>query len=439
MTPKRRPVLPVRKALGSLDVTCGGLLLRRLRRTNITKRSRIYGTSGLLLAAMLLYALNLRAPFIAVAPIVDTIADGLGVTPETVGLLTGIPVLCFAFFSPVASLLASRIGIEQAITVSLATVFVGTCIRSSGNFQMAVVGTIIIGAAITIGNVCVPVLISRDFAQSAGIVTGLYTAALNVGSVLTTIITAPLAEAVGWRWALAAWTVVMVAAAVVWRKATAQRRGAPVPLVGVHSGDEPVLGSIWRRPVAWFIALAFAGQSFSYYAVTTWLPSILGDELNMSDSGAGGAASIFQLFGVLGGVGIPLLLTRRAPLKAVFVITTTLWLTLPVGLLVAPELWPLWAACAGTAQGGNFTILFTLIVHHSRAQSEARRMSAMVQTIGYSAAAVGPFIVGAIHTQSGGWTAPLLVMVCSLAVMATSGVLAATRRVPVARDEALTA
>ena len=378
---------------------------------------------------MLAYALNLRAPFVSLAPIVTPVAEGLGVSPESVGLLTGIPVLCFALFAPFASVLLAKVGIERAIFFSLLGVFVGTCIRSAGTFELALLGTVVIGAAITIGNVSVPVLISRDFAQSAGAVTGMYTAALNLGSVITTLFIAPLAAAVGWQWALMAWSLVMLVATVLWRRATAGRVHTPISLVHSASADD-ALEPVWRRGVAWCLVLAFAGQSFSYYAVTTWLPEILGDLRGLSASGAGGAASVFQLFGIAGAVGVPLLVARGASLRAVFAGMSMLWLTLPIGLLVAPQLWPVWAACAGMSQGGNFTIIFTLVVQRSRAQSEARRMSAMVQALGYTAAAVGPFALGAIHTRSGGWTVPLLVVVGALCVMAVSGLAAATTRRP---------
>ena len=396
---------------------------------DISRRTSIYGTSGLLLLAMLVYALNLRAPFVALAPIVTTVADGLGVTPETVGILTGIPVLCFALVAPLASMLLARIGIERAISLSLLVVFVGTCIRSAGSFELAVLGTVLIGAAITIGNVAIPVLISRDFSQSAGAVTGLYTGALNLGSVITTIVTAPLASAFGWRWALVAWGLVMLVAAGLWQRATAGRDKRPVVLVPAHGTSDAELGPVWRRGIAWCLTLTFVGQAFSYYAVTTWLPKILADVQGMSDSGAGGAASIFQFFGIVGGVGVPLLMSRRMPLRAVFACMSALWLSLPLGLLVAPGLWPLWAALAGASQGGNFTVIFTLVVQRSRTQSEARRMSAMIQGIGYGAAAAGPYAIGALHTGTDGWTVPLVVVLGALTIMTVSGLLATgTRR-----------
>ena len=98
-------------------------------------------TRGLLLAAVLLYALNLRAPITALAPVVDEVrSPTLGLSAAGVGLLTGIPVLCFAVLTPVMALLLGRLGTSRVVFVSLVTVLVGTLLRSSGGFAAALAG-----------------------------------------------------------------------------------------------------------------------------------------------------------------------------------------------------------------------------------------------------------------------------------------------------------
>ena len=41
------------------------------------------------------------------------------------------------------------------------------------------------------------------------------------------------------------------------------------------------------------------------------------------------------------------------------------WLATPIGLLIAPDLWPLWAVIGGIAQGGGFTVIFMLMIDQS--------------------------------------------------------------------------
>ncbi|GAA3796584.1 MFS transporter [Cellulomonas soli] len=384
---------------------------------------------GLALSAVLLYALNLRAPITALAPVVGDVSADLALTPAGAGLLTGIPVLCFAIGTPLASVLLARAGTAAMVTASLTTVLLGTVLRSAGGFATALVGTALIGLAITVGNVAVPVLIGRDFPHQVPRVTGLYTAALNVGSVLTTLFTAPLAGLIGWRWALAAWGVMAVGATFVWLRAYGVHDPGEPPVVGAAADPDAADTSrppvhVLRRPVTWLLAVAFSGQAFGYYAVSAWLPSILHDQLGLAKASAGAAAALFQLFGVLGGVGVPLALGRRVPVRVVSSVIAAGWVVLPLGLLLAPQAWPVWCALAGTSQGGNFAVIFTVVAQSAGSQAAARRMSATVQTVGYGCAALGPSVMGAVHSATSTWVAPLLVVLAGLLVMAACSQLA---------------
>jgi CP family cyanate transporter-like MFS transporter len=391
-----------------------------------TGRGAAAGTSGLLLAAVLLYALNLRSPITALAPVVRDVERDLGLSSAQAGLLTGLPVLCFALFSPVASSLISRWGVERIISASLGVILAGTLLRSAGGFGTAIAGTALIGLAITAGNIAVPVVVARDFASDATRVTGLYTAALNGGSVLTTALTAPLADAIGWRWALVVWAVFVPLAWFPWRRAVARRVAEPpLPLVGPDATEEV---HALRRPLTWLLIAMFAGQSFGYYGVTAWLPSILSDSLHLGTGSAGGGSALFQLGGVLGAVSVPVAVRRGARLRSVFVVIAAGWLLLPIGLLVAPAVWPLWVLLAGCAQGGNFTVVFATVAQRSATVREARRTSTAVQTLGYVAAAVAPSVLGAVHGATDGWTAPLVVILAVLGVMTVAGLTATGAR-----------
>ena len=127
---------------------------------------------------------------------------------------------------------------------------------------------------------------------------------------------------------------------------------------------------------------------------------------------------------MVGGVTVPLVLARRLPLPLVSLGIALFWLALPLGLLLAPSLWPVWCVCAGIAQGGNFTVIFTVISSSAGSQAAARRMSATVQSVGYTAGALGPSLLGAVHTASGGWSGPLTVVLCAVVTMACASGLA---------------
>jgi CP family cyanate transporter-like MFS transporter len=382
-----------------------------------------------LVTAILLLALNLRGPIVAVSPVLDVIAADLGIGAATAGLLTSLPVLCFALATPAASALLARAGLGRGVAVSLVVLLVGIVVRSVDGLPAALAGTVLIGVAITVGNVAVPVVIARDLPRRAGGVLGAYTAALNVGSMLTISLTAPLAAHTGWRVAIAAWGVLVVGALVVWVYAT-RRPVAGAPDRPAAAPDAAAGPRWWRRPVVWGLTAAFAGQAFSYYGITAWLPLLLRDELGMSAAGAGTAASVFQIAALTGAFGVPVLLRVLPGPRPVVLIVAAAWAALPLGLLFAPQLWVVWSALGGAAQGGGITVIFALIVRKARDLVENRRMSAFVQAGGYIVAATGPSVMGVAHEATSGWTAPLLVMLGAITVLAVFGAASAGGRDP---------
>lgn len=402
----------------------------------MTSRGR--ATSGAAAGAVLVVALSLRGPIVAVAPVVGALRADLGLTAATAGLLTTIPVVCFAVATPPAAALISRAGPERAVVLSLLGVLLGTVVRSLGGTALVLVGTAIIGTAITIGNVVVPVVIRRVASpQRVGAMTGAYTAALNVGSMITSVGTAPLAAAVGWRAALAAWGVLVL---VGWSLWAAALRGTGLPTDAPGSAAPPAsAGSTLAEPTSadrptphrptwapWLLALAFGGQAFSYYGITAWMPTLLMDRIGMSVTEAGASSSIFQVLAVAGALGVPVLLARRHPWVG-FTVVGALWLSLPLGLLLSPGLWWLWSATGGIAQGGGITMIFILVVRLSLGDQQTRRTSALVQGVGYALGALGPSVVGGVHDLTGAWVAPLLVVVAALGVLVVAGLAVALR------------
>ncbi|HEV6952907.1 MAG TPA: MFS transporter [Promicromonospora sp.] len=409
--------------------------------------STIRASSGglALLVAVLAFALNLRTPITSLPPVMADVATGLGLDQTLTGLLVGIPALCFSIVAPAASALIARLGPYPAVTVALLGVVAGTLVRSAGSGTTGVVaafaGTVLLGAAITVGNVVVPVIIARDFADRTAPATGLYSSVMNLGSVLATSLTAPLAALLGWQGAVASWSLMAVAALVVWL-VTTRRAGLPratptdpdrpgaVPGRPAPERPDETWTGVLRRPLTWVLSLAFAGQSFSYYAVTGWLPELLRDLLGVSVTTAGNAAAPFQGLAIAGSVLVPLVLATRAPMRVAAVAMGVLWAVLPAGLLLAPQWWLVWVCLSGIAQGGNFVVIFTVAAQRCRTVAQTRRTVAAVQTVGYAVAATAPSVIGAVHAASGGWTAALLVMLGSTLTLGVAEVVATRRPRP---------
>ncbi|WP_022890875.1 CynX/NimT family MFS transporter [Agromyces italicus] len=392
------------------------------------------GFPWLLLVGISLVALNLRGPLVTIAPVIGDIEESLGISSTTAGLLTSLPVLCFALGTPIAAWTIRLTGAERAVAIALVGTLIGTIVRSGGTTWAAFAGTVIIGLAIAIGNVVVPVVIRRDVPpERAQLVTGVYSAMMNVGSMLTIAATAPLAEVIGWQWATAVWGVLVIAALAVWgvhlRRTVAESRearaaealavtGSIAAVTGPTGVVPPGERSAWRNPMTWLLAAAFAAQSFSYYGLSAWLPSLYADDYGLDPVAAGNVASLFQLAAVAGALGVPFLAGVR-PRWVQPALVGVLWTTLPLGLLLAPQAYFVWTVTGGIAQGGGFVVIIAMIVRITRTDRETTQMSALVQSGGYLVAATAPPVLGALHESSGAWALPLVaVLVATLSFLA---------------------
>src|SRR5687768_3527928 len=71
-------------------------------------------------AAIVLVALCLRGPFAAVGPVLDELGDELSLSTGALAVVTALPLVCFGLLSPVAPVLATRIGLHRAALAATA-------------------------------------------------------------------------------------------------------------------------------------------------------------------------------------------------------------------------------------------------------------------------------------------------------------------------------
>ncbi len=394
------------------------------------------------IAGIVVVALSLRAPIIAPTAVIGDIQAGTGLSAFGAGLLTGLPVLLFALATPLATRTIRRFGPEATIILCLAGVLAGTVIRSIGPSSVVMAGTVLIGTAMTLGNIAVPVLIRRDVPWNRiSAVTAAYSATMNIGSMATLLGTAPLAALVGWRWAIVSWAVVTAAGLAYWlvrqRRAllagqsfTTPDASRPAAAHNISDGPGAAVATArdsadrvrFRRVVA-LLVFAFCGQSAAYYATTAWLPLLLSETRGLAPASSGATASLFQIAAVVGAFGVPLLAARTKLWIATAVIALC-WVTLPIGLLAAPEAFVLWSIIGGIAQGGGFTAIFSIIPRVARSDADMASASARIQAGGYLAATCAPPLAGWLNSSTGSWSMPLLLVLASTLVFTTGALLA---------------
>ncbi|SDS74108.1 MFS transporter [Actinoplanes derwentensis] len=375
-------------------------------------------------AAVFLVALCLRPAITAVGPVLPQVGVGVGLGESALGLLGALPLLAFAVVSPQIHRASGRLGMERAVLVALLVLAVGAVVRSWTGVVGLWVGTVIIGCAISVGNVLVPAIVKRDYAANMSRATGSYTAFLTVAAATASAVAVPIADAVDWRLALGVWGLPALVVAAAWAP---RARSVPEREPIRTTGDV----AVWRQPRAWWITAFMGLQSTSFYVLVTWLPTI--EVANgVPERTAGVHLFVFQGMGIVGGLAIPLLLNGWPRLGAVM---ASLPMVLAVtGLLLTPHLAVLWAAIAGIGQGAALVTALTLISLGGTTDAATTRLSGMAQSFGYLLAAAGPVAAGVLAERTGGWRSALVMVIALGLVQVVAGAAAGRSREQVLRS-----
>ncbi|WP_307834141.1 CynX/NimT family MFS transporter [Paractinoplanes lichenicola] len=370
------------------------------------------------LVALLLAAVNLRLAVTSVGPVLDEIRGGLGMSSTIAGLLTSVPVVCFAAVGLSAPRLARRFGSSRVILVGLVVLAAGLAIRPfAPGTALFLLLSLVALAGIAVVNVLLPSVVKDRFPDKVGSTTGLYTVALNVGATTAAAATVPLTEhAFGgdWRIGLACWAVVAVLAVPSWLPLAREPFAPPAEV----KSDELVRVS--RHPVAWALAVYFGMQSTSAYVIIGWLPQIYRDA-GISAEQAGLLFALTSFLGVPLGFGLSALAGR---------VRSQSWIAVGLGVFglagygglwwdpaAAPWLWATFLGIVNTA----FPLVLTLIALRGRTPGRVVKLSAFAQSVGYIIAIPGPFLVGALHDATDGWRAPLTLVLCLIVPQIVAG------------------
>jgi len=367
--------------------------------------------------AIVLASLNLRPAVVSISPVLGEIRADLGLSAAAAGVLTTLPVLCFGLLAPLAPVLARRWGLERALFVSLVVLCVGFALRLVPETWGLFAGTVVAGCAIGLGNVLLPALIKRDFADRIGLMTGLYSMALSGGAALAAGLTLPIATAAGldWRGALATWGVLAVLGVLVWVPRALRPDLAGATSFGAGAGAGVARSAVWRSPLAWAVTVVMGMQSLSFYAVNAWLPEIM-VALGRTPEAGGWLLALCNLAGILGSFVTPVLAGRMRRQRGIGIVLVVLVGSGLLGLALAPGAAALWVVLVGLGQGGGISLALTLMALRARDAAHTSELSGMAQSAGYLLAATGPLGLGLAHDATGTWTLPLLLLVAAAGV-----------------------
>lgn len=357
---------------------------------------------GFLLAAVVVLTVNLRAPLVALGPVVGFIREDLGVSASFMGIVAALPMLAFAAFSPLAAALARRFGMENVLVGSIVLMIAGLAVRSAYPAAVPLVaGTVVLSASIAMSNVLLPALAKRSLPDRVGLVVGTLSATMAVSSMLAAAVAVPLAQWQNWRWPLGIWLLFAVAALPVWIYAGRRTENARPPLPAAVSDGL----NVWKSRPAWCISVFMGTQSLLFYAMVNFLPSVL-VEKGMTPLAAGNYGSLFQAAALAGVLTVSAVIGKSRNKQAVNLATAMLLTAGIAGIWLGPAAtaW-IWVSLAGAGSSGVFAAILILFALRTDTPQQAASLSGMAQAVGYAIAAFGPLGMGVLHDRLGSWSA----------------------------------
>ena len=297
-------------------------------------------------------------------------------------------------------------------------------LRTVDGPHVVIGATLLACAGIALINVLIPVVIKGSFPTRVGLMTGIYTAALQGGGALGSAVTPGLEEPLGgWRLALAAWAAIAVLALLAWLPASRRRRSSWAVSTELTGKPRSLLGN----RLAWTVTLFFGSQAFLAYIVMGWLPQIFIDN-GISKVQADENPGLVSLIGVPVALIISPLAARATHQSGWIVALGVLGFAGAVGLLVAPAAAPwVWSVLIGVGMSA-FSMALAVIGLRTRTSEDTAQLSGMAQGFGYLIAGAGPFLFGLLHDAFHGWTVPWAMFLAVYVVQIAAGAMAGRAR-----------
>ncbi|MBS1906930.1 MAG: MFS transporter [Actinobacteria bacterium] len=416
---------------------------------------------------IVLVAFSLRSAVASLSPVVDHVAAEFPMPAAVVGLIGTAPPVCFALFGLLTPLMERRLGLERVTVIALVAVTVGLVARGIAvDATTLLLATALVFAGVGMANILMPPLVKKYFPDRLGLMMTLYTTVMAFSTFLPPLVAVPVADAAGWRFSLAMWAVFALAGTIPWllmlMRARVERSAAgtladpapsdpdpsdPAPPEGAGAGSDrlsfedatalstgPIVvapsssrafGRMARIPLAWVLAAVFGTSASMAYTAFAWLPTMLVEHAGTTPQAAGFLLSLFAFIGLPASLIVPVLIVRFRATAALYVIGALGAAAGLLGLLLVPSpslVW-LWVLLYGLA-GLLFPLALVLISIRAREAETAVTLSGFVQSVGYVIAAIFPFLLGLMHTATGGWQVPLIVLIALLAASIPAGIYA---------------
>jgi len=386
-------------------------------------------TSPLVLAGIVLLALNLRPAAASVGPMLPEVLRGVQLNHLQTAILLALPALCFACFAAIGPAMARRFGLHRATLLSLFAIAIGLFARSLADDSRVflVLSTFALAGAAA-ASVLLPTLVLLHYPDRLRTLAAPYSRVLSLGFAVAAAFTVPIAQSDGgWRTGLAFWGALALVSAIPW-----------LPLIRQDLVITPLprtitLVQMIRTRSCQKLAALFSLQLLQTWAMIGWLPT-LWRQHGYHSSTAGVLMAVLAVSGLPFTLRLPAAVSSQRDPRRVLILVA---LCFPLGdalILVAPRAGATPVAILLGVAALAFPMSLSLIDRHARSRDAAFSLLGVAQAVGYLVAGIGTFLFGLLHLHLGSWGWPMALL---LALALPIPVLAARAAIPASVEEQL--
>lgn len=382
------------------------------------------------LAGIIFIAFNISSPSVAVGALIDFIRTDLHMSHIAVSLINTVTITVIACFSPIASKIGAKSGLEKTLFGGLFLILIGLLARASGSVAALFAGTVVLGMGISVGNTITPSIIKKNFPDKVDVVSGIYTTAISGCAALASAICVPLCTGLnlGWNKALAVFGIFAATAIVLWipliinKEENENRDGGKANAI---ESAAVTFKQLLKTPLAWCVALFYGFQSFDFNGLVTWLTPVL-KSYGYSPYTSGFMLSYFQIVSMPASLLTPLLFRKFKDQKVIGGVSGGLFLLGILGLICggSKPLMFVWLTLMGLGSGSTFALSISYMAMRASHVKNVAMLTGMSQLVGSLIGALGPFTAGLLYDLTASWALTFILFLLITAGLTVTGILA---------------
>ena len=354
----------------------------------------------IILLGIILLGMILRTPITSVGAIIGPLKNLLEINNTVAGLITTIPLIAFAIFSPFVAKISNKIGLEKTLYLAAIVTSIGLLLRFYINTSVFFVTTFIIGVGLTVGNVLLPGLAKKYFPENLGVMTGFYAVVMNVSASVAAGISYPIlssnigGEKFSTGLAVNIWLIVSILNIVIYAIITKNSKSERI----IEDKKTGVAGYL-KSLKMWSVMLSMGLQSALVYCSVSWFAEIMISK-GFTPSEAGLLLSISQFAQFPSTFLVPVLAEKIKNKLIIPIFIAMGYVASLIGMIYIQGnfvLMTIYIVLFALAGGGSFSYVMYLFSAKSKNEEEAADISGLAQAGGYWLAAIFPPLLGYIR------------------------------------------